>query len=230
VLLDHILLIEPVQRSVLVGQDQRVVIFRKLGPANFFAIACLYVDVPWSKPAHRGDEGGTWIHDYQVQALRRSCSRGRKIGCDNPTSAVHLMTAAAAAPTLEGLFARRNIARHYFVRRRAIAAQAPKIRNDAPDIIGGQAGKGGHLSTGNVRSDIVEKVVIFVAMPEASCGQRGTSIATRLSSVTGLACLRYRRLPAAIAAGSFANGLFDSSCCARTVATLRQATTIPTLT
>jgi hypothetical protein len=37
-------------------------------------------------------------------------------------------------------------------------------------------------------SDILEEVVL-VAMPEACCGQRGTSIATRLSSVTGLACL-----------------------------------------
>jgi hypothetical protein len=41
-------------------------------------------------------------------------------------------------------------------------------------------------------SEIVKKVVIFVVTPEASCGQRGTSIARRLSSVTELACLPIR--------------------------------------
>jgi hypothetical protein len=37
-----------------------------------------------------------WIPDDQVQALRGSCSPGRKMGCDNPTFAVHLGTPAAS--------------------------------------------------------------------------------------------------------------------------------------
>ncbi len=111
-----------------------------------------------------------------------SSDRSTAMAAPRPLTSWHLGAMAVAE---EQRLARRRIATGDLIVGRSLPGQALYICDRAPDIVGGQRSKAGHLSAGDPAADGLKQVVIARAMSEPARVQRRSASAAGAFAMAG---------------------------------------------